>query len=419
MNHIRFPRLNNFPERLLATRAQLWSTVYLSPENRFRVILLRTVLREMRKRPALRNKGFEDVSFELDADSFLTFDDAKIDALIDRLASSQVGFNGNAAQAIKILSSGNSQYEYRWVRFDGGQGTAANSDKPLPDQFYYDLYSDYEQHSLYDQGTIRVAGSRYKALKGDTINLEECVGPFSAVLKAPWSAHPMPDHMTWFQPRDPRYRSGSAWTALDQFASGTDVPGVSGRLLANDPMANIDFVIDTRQQAGFRKPDIFISFCWEDLSMVRRIVRVLHQRKRCYYVLSGPYAGLGGAPVKNSREAVQNADAVILLYSERYAKRYHESQSGPIAGEIMEMTKIVGKKPIVPLSMESAQDLKEKLPWADLGFIGEIPMVGKALRQASDRDIQEAIDNALAYIDRPSAGEPRQRVLKKPKSKRQ
>jgi len=89
--------------------------------------------------------------------------------------------NEDVKKAIELLSGGASKYEYQWVPFDKNKDCDLSRQDILPDNFFFDRYSDYADHSLYDFGSIRISGSRYRLSDGSPsdgiVLLENCVGP--------------------------------------------------------------------------------------------------------------------------------------------------------------------------------------------------------------------------------------------------
>lgn len=393
----------------IAKRALLWSSVYHAPENRFRIVLLRTIFNECSRRTARAQQVFDVARPSMSAQSFLDFDDRWIEEKLHLLASQEGdALSPNTDKALRFLLSNDSGYEYRWVRMKFSRDCDLSRDDVLPNYFYFDLYSDYRSHSLYDKGSVRVQGSRYKTQdrKADKgmANLEDCVGPFSEALKTQWPSLPMPEHMAWFQPSDPRDRTDRRWERLRKFQKGEDDPILRGQFILNDPMLDGSVAFDTRKADGTSPPHIFISFRWDDYGTVYRITEELRSRHRRYFNLGGDYIGSGATVAVNSRKAVHEADAVIILYSESYSKRYHKRiADGAISAEISEMIRRQSSDglPIIVLSMEPFDLLTNKLPWSDLGFEGaHVPAVGKPLRVASDEDLRKSVGDALEQIEK-------------------
>src|ERR1700730_2789461 len=110
----------------LATRASLWSKVYFAPQNRFRVILLLTVLRailglsrgsEDRIIDGVRiNKTTKEA--ELSPDAFLVFDDVYLNATLRTLSGDarlSRELDDQARRAIALLLGDQMNYQHRWI----------------------------------------------------------------------------------------------------------------------------------------------------------------------------------------------------------------------------------------------------------------------------------------------------------------
>jgi HD superfamily phosphohydrolase len=392
----------------LSKRALLWSTVYHSPENRFRVILLRKVFQALAGNENLARRVQQDGLFSHTPHTYLDFDDRRVERIIDTLADVRetLDLHPDVKTALEFLSDGASRYEYQWVPFSLEKDCDLSPrDDVLPASFYFDRYADYQDHSLYDQGSIRLAGSRYRIHDGTPsdgiVQLENCVGPFSAVLlSAKWSSLPMPNHIAWFQPAIREQRDGPAWEKLERFKLGEHDPELQGQFVRSDPMLDAEIGFDARDE-GSVQGNIFISFRWTDYRTVYRIAEILKRRQRRYYNLGGDYIGIGGTIVSNSRAAVREADAIIMVYSHDYAERYRKfNDTGAISAEVHEMIKRVPKLPIAVLSLEPFASLEERLPWNDLGFSGGVPAIGLPIRNISNDTLQRIVLDALKFIDR-------------------
>lgn len=123
------------------------------------------------------------------------------------------------------------------------------------------------------------------------------------------------------------------------------------------------------------------------------------------YLYIKPFQGIGSTPSMNSIEGVRDADVVLLLASSCYCMRYSEEPDGNITKEIFTMhDRLKSDKKsdknfkIVVLSADSYEKIESKLPWSQLGF-DEVPFIGKPLRDASNNDYEEAINEAMKMID--------------------
>lgn len=383
----------------LITRAMLWSSVYLSPENRFRIILLRIALRELCKKTRTLPNFIPWTPHETTADNFLSLHDVFVEAVIEKLHREKTDLDGGGADAVKLLQEGARDYEYRWIRVADQPDPDWRGNIDTPAGFYWDTYADYTErdHTLYDIGSVRIEGNRYSRL-ADPVHLEECMGPFCGMLRTgTWPALPMPKHMAWFAPRSAWTRKGDLWGPLFKFEHAREL---SIQLEFNDPLRGVVTVFDSRKLDGFSGPDIFVAFAWEDREIVKRALAILYERKRKYYVLLDGGSGFGRSSVVNSEHAVDTAQAILMFGSVAYVDSYGADAGGPIHAEVARMTNRRNDIPIVPLGIDSFEDINKKsFPWSQITGEGRIAFVGSALRHTSTAEFRRHIENALKSID--------------------
>jgi HD superfamily phosphohydrolase len=377
------------------TRASLWTSVYFSAQNRFRILLLITLLQGIISDDSCSQEFFGgDARGELSITGFQELDDASLSERIRRLDQGRKRrrLNPRATFALDLLTGRGPEYECVWLPHQEATEHPARELK-LPADLFFDSYSDYrDNHPVYEPGTIRVKADRFRYYKS-LVPLEDCCGAFSQVFKRPMSVVERPDSILLFLPK---HRPSGAWT---QFQRALDGKWLFQKLTEMDPIGPLNFVPDTRGRQGFKEPDIFISFNWADSKLVSRVAQALYNRRRKYYLYIKTFQGVGGTPGKNSIEAVMNAGAVILLASSDYVKRYQEEPNGNIAKEINAMSQRVkaDNLKVIVLSADHFSEI-EKLPWSILGFEG-IPYIGAPLRNATNKLIGEAVDEALEAID--------------------
>ncbi|MBA3973781.1 MAG: hypothetical protein C0504_06135 [Candidatus Solibacter sp.] len=381
----------------LATRAALWTTVYFSAENRFRNILLVTLLREVLQNEDAGRIVLEDgFRGDLSIEAFESLDDVSLHSRLKDLSASTAvrGLEARARKALDILLGEGTDYDCYWVPPHSEEAVAAAKTKYIPpSDLFFDTFSDYqENHSVYEPGTIRVNAMRFQYLGGE-VPLEDCCGAFSGVLKRPWSALERPGSILLFVPRS------TAADGIGDLQHAISAGSLHEAVLELDPLGPVDVSADTRDR-GFQDPAIFISFSWADVRVVRRLVSVLFRHRRKYYLLLRPFQGVGDTPGRNSVRAVQDAGAVMIVASSHYVNRFRDEPNGNIAKEIYTMRDRLkeGNLPVVCLSADEYGDIK-KFPYEALG-LPELPFVGTALRLAPDRLIEDAVREALDVIDR-------------------
>lgn len=381
----------------LATRASLWTTVYFSAVNRFRTLLLITLLRDVLKKDELAEAFFRDkCTGPLSFDAFQELDDISLHTLIRDFSSSKAHrrLGPRARNALDILLGGGPEYEYFWLppgRADG----SSRSRLTIPADLFFDSCADHEvSHSVFEPGSIRVHAPRFRYLAKETLSLEECCGAFSEIFKQPWSALERQGSILIFRPKD---ANGAHWTRV--------LNGLSERSLLHaleeiDPLSPLDCPSDTRKEPGFDGPDLFVSFCWADIRIVRKVVAELYRLRRHYFLLLHDFDGIGGTPGDNSSESVKKSGSVLMVVSAKYIHRFHEKANGNIAKELYTIRDRMRDDdlPVTYLTVDPTGELAD-FPYTLLG-LSELPFVGTVpLRDAQDEKIREAVGAALKSLE--------------------
>lgn len=377
----------------LVLRARLWTTVYSSPQNRFRILLLITLLKGIiEDRECTESLFGRDFRNGLSLRDFQALDDISLIEHITRFYNegAKDRLRKRAQNAIDLLLGYGIEYQCFWLPSPNDL-TQIKQEPVLPDDLFFDTYSNYQDHSLYKPGAIRVKSERYRYLK-NPITLEECCGAFSPTLKGSWSALPMPGNILLFIPKNAK--SGSWNQILQSIKEGA----LYSVLKKNDPLLPT-IHSDTRNEKGVEGKSIFISFAWSDVSLVKAVADALRRKRRRYYLLYDPYQGLGNDTGSNSIHAVNQAEAILVIVSTNYISRYADP-NGNIHKEVIEMTKRYSKNGLKPvfLSADHYEEIRNGLPYEELGYHG-IPYVGKPLEDYSISMIEQAVDEVLKIID--------------------
>lgn len=377
---------------LLAMRAHLYSTVYLSGANRFRVLLLRELLKAVLdgNSQQLRVEVFGEQQFghgvvTFNHDRFMTLDDVTVDGLIELAATarSRNHLSRRGKAALDGLRDP-SLYRERWF------SSLDPLDSVVPVNIPPTVFAEYyEDASRSDQRLVRV-----RMGDGDTaveIPLNELNGPYASITTRPRAELPMRGDVLIFEPKTSRLPSDYQ-AALDSRSLGAAVKAglVQG--------GGIDRP-DTLDDPDYSGPSLFISYCVEDIWVVAAIVGELKRRKRKYYLLAGAHQGVGGTPGENSRDAPRRADACLMVVSVAYQDRILKQPNGNIVKELevaAGMRRISGY-PIVPLATSHFSTLS-RMPWGLLGF-DETPFVGRPLSAHDRNGLAEAVNEALRRID--------------------
>lgn len=380
----------------LATRALLWTNVYFSPQNRFRTLLLTILLQGIVERAECATSFFGgDSRGELSTDEFLALDDVSLTTRIKDFNSAMVTRGSplkgrlcaRAKNALSVLVGETSDYECVWLS-PGPDSDKKHTAPAIPDDLFFDTYSNYQDHSLYESGTVRIHSPRFQRVHSP-IPLEDCSGPFNGMLKGRWSALPMPGSILLFMPQGPRTSA--------KLSAGMSDGSLYDTLMKNDPLNVAGFVTDTRAQ-GLKGPPIFISFTWDDIGVVEAVAEALRARRREYFLLGRRYQGLGGTPGGNSVKCVEEAGAILFVVSISYVSRFQAYPNGNIAKELYAAgPRYAQGLPIVALSVDDHREVVN-FPSALFG-LSEMLFVGEPLRRASKAAVEEAVDEALKHID--------------------
>lgn len=379
----------------LAMRAHLSSTVYLAPAIRFRTLLLIHLLQGIARNEKCAEEFFgAGGKAELTTEDFLELDDASQIVRITDFAQSRTRFqlDSRSKLALDMFVGAAVPYESSWLPA-ASNGDAANLEIKLPQELFYDTFSD-QTRTLYYPGSVRIQSKRFSHFPEPT-PLEQCGGPFTSLFKEECPTLPMPGSTQLFIPR---HRSGQAWKEFDTALEDGWLPLA---LSAQDPLSGIDVPSDTRDLNGFHGPSIFVSFSWADEVVLIKVVRELYRRRLRYHVLLRPFQGVGGTPGENSVAAVRGAERAIVLVSTDYIKRYRDAANGNIHKEVYEMSrhKMARNRKVGFLSVDPFRDVRDGLPWSAFDY-DETPFLGSPLRHATDNTVAEAIEAYLEYVNK-------------------
>lgn len=370
---------------LLAVRAHLYSTVYLSGSNRFRTMLVRTLLEGVDASDSddLRRVAFGTPSPRLGMVRFLLLDDVAVEAIIDavQVAPTRSHLSARASAALRALT-GEEEYRLRWVRSDDAVDQAEPLD--LPSGYFGEYFEDPTRD---DQRLVRV-----RLAQGEKpVPLNTLSGPYCGVVTHASALLPIRGDVLILEParRQPpaRYRAATR--------AGWLGAGVKEGLVHRGRLDDTD----TTHTAGFTGPSVFISYCVEDLPVVTAIVEELRRRKRRYYLIARPFQGVGGTPAANSEDAPRRTDACLMVVSVAYQDRIRNQPQGNIVKELRVASErhALDGYPIVPLTTVHFSAV-DGMPWQFLGFDG-IPYMGRPLRPRDRDSISEAVGEALEVID--------------------
>lgn len=380
----------------LMQRAMLRSQVYYAPDVRFRVTLLAATLSELLKHhPPLMSKYFDAQYGALSAEAFSRLDDI---SLLSQLTSLRAGrdaemLDASIRAAIDMIPSHNVDYEYAWL--DRPMSSEPPATVALKSDIFVDTDWDHERHQLYRPSSVRITAKPY-LMPGETIALEDSGGHGSEFLQMLWDPAPVQAKVLFFVPT-----SRATWFASMQRSDDRTRLGLYQAAIARESDVRLSVVDDTRKYSGHSGPAIFVSFCWDDIDVMRAMLRLLYDRKRRYFAFVEEFHGLGGNPRKNGSSYASQAEAAIILLSRSYVDHVRDP-NGNIYPELMSLGRRLPPERIVVVSLDSKDDYGDALdsfPWTLIGYEGGVPYLGAPLRSPTANLVSRAVDAALQVID--------------------
>jgi hypothetical protein len=297
---------------------------------------------------------------------------------------------GRGRTALTILLNSPSSYECKWISTP--VRTSKGTVELIPPDLFFDSFSDYQEHSLFAAGSIKIESSRFGR---DTRRfLEDCSSPFRELGSSRWSGLESQNSVLLYLPKS---RKTPAW---HKFEPLIDSYSAYSRYWAEDPFSNIEFPSDTTSpQYHFEGKPIFISFHFDDIAVVNKIVDVLYSRRRKYFLLSGEFDGYGIPTDLNSKRAAERAGCALLVLSRSYIERLRQRSSN-IAAEfgVLSARRKRDSHFIVAFVKTDKQTTLRGFPYHKLR-ISPKNYIGRSLRLAGRDAIESGIDRILKVLD--------------------
>ena len=412
--------------QFLAARAHLYSAVYLSPANRFRIVVLTDLLKGVFKNDVCSKRivpprGNPALSIR----DFQQLDDVTLSARIRELKGDDTkDLPSHVQTALSIFVDGKPKYRPIWLPPPAVPTNQEAFTKP-PEELFWDTFSDVGG-KLYTPGSVRVRNAQFKyydRIRGldDTkaIPLEYCGGPFSLIARNKVELLPdspralmtqedesrggenepglrfMPHCILLFEPEMDREKT-SDWSRFD---AGLANGGTYVSLMARDPMTPHDAEPNTWGRSGTIPPKIFISYARPDRSIVHKMIGSLNRQNRQYCALLGKFQEVGPTPTETIEKYIRSAGAVILLISHDYCKRY-QIENSEIRKEVDLMISLRDRLTLIPVPADPFPNLDNAPFLAELRSTGDVPWMGEeSLRELSTPDVDRAVEKLLVYID--------------------
>jgi HD superfamily phosphohydrolase len=380
----------------LMQRAMLRSQVYYAPDVRFRVTLLASTLSGLLKHnPSFMSKYFDAQYGALSAEAFFRLDDVSLLAQLESLRASRDAemLDASSRTAIDMIATHNVNYDYAWL--DRPVSSESAPAVTLKSDIFVDTDWDHERHQLYRPGSVRIM-AKPSLRQGETIALENSGGHGSEFLQMLWESTPVQAKVLFFVPVN-----RIEWFADAQRGDEKTQLGLYQAAVARESDVRLSVVDDTRNYPGYSGPAVFISFCWDDIDVMRAMLRLLYDRKRRYYAFVEEFHGLGGNTRKNGSTYASQAEAAIILLSRSYVDRVRDP-NGNIYPELMSLGRRLPSERIVVVSLDSVEeygDTFDSFPWALIGYESGAPYLGAPLRSPTADLVSRAVDAALRVID--------------------
>ncbi|MDF1489393.1 HD domain-containing protein [Tessaracoccus caeni] len=373
---------------LLALRAHLYSTVYYSAPNRFRVMLVKELLHAIDAAGGdIRKDVFGDSGLVFTSAGLLQLDDLEIEKFVAkaRISSCKHRLSERAEIALSVLSGESNNYKEFWLSTE--DDSPNGEEVSLPPRAFGEYF---QQTRLADGIGVRIRTES----AGEIIDkdLGEMNGPYSRVLKDSKSQLPMRGDVLVYMPENGTISSDYR-RALKEGWLGA---GIKAGLVAKGSVREVD----TRAFDGFAGPAIFISYCHADLPLVAAITDELYRRRRRYVLLAGAFQGIGGTPGYNSRELARQGEACLMITSTAYRDRVRDDPMGAIVSELGEVVKLKAERRTYPVVAISACEFVEmnNFPWRLFG-LEQTPFFGRPLKPGDIQNIEQAVGEAIKKID--------------------
>jgi len=383
-----------------ATRARLWTFVYASPTVRFRQALLKAFLSACfaveRGIEMLKDAGMpRELSFQaflnMDEHSFLT----ALRSMARNPRLGDIAAYGREARSImvKIVT----QYDCRVLGRERPAASAAPiAPIPIQPSVFFDLLADHDdEHKLYTAGSVQVRQCILDKLT-QPVPLERTAGAFASLFHKDTSVPLVRESFFLFLPET---RSAITYKEITS-AMDADLPRLVRSLEEEDIRRELVVADDTWVHAGSRKR-IAISCCFRDRLKIIRVVRELARQKEPYRVLLDSLIGLGNTAPQNSRDLIKDADAVFVLMSSIYLKRWLDEPGSNIAIEVEEIRKKPRQRKVVfPLEPYTLLDGKVGARWNELdsSYTTAPIMVADEL-QSGDERLRKFVEAACTFVN--------------------
>lgn len=373
----------------LMHRNHLYRSVYLHPLKRLHERALRLVMAEIGAKDSFDRLINVPKPGQINLAEFLELTDDRISATLEAISSHSHTrrSGGRLRQALETLNGEDSNgYEGVWVAPDSHAGPVVS----LPSGVLVDARQDYARVGTIDLDFFRVNADQFVS-EGTSPSISSWIPELSAA-----QSDPSPASILAFLPRKLDSRSADILTKARK--QGSLYVSLREKLLSEE----LAVPSDTSRLKSFTGPTVTISWCWEDLKLVRRCVRVLYAAKIRYRLLLDPYDGLGVTPRKNSADLIRSAEVVLVLASPAYIRRSMDAPTGNISEELFAIhtRKATGPAlPVLVVPLDEMTEVRTNFPWLAIDE-REATYLGKSVADSNDEELKALMHEAMGHFRR-------------------
>lgn len=377
----------------LMTRGHLWTTVYLNPENRFKLALLKVVIEEVKKCNELKAKL--NPILTIDLNTFKELDDLKFNNTLKEIKNDKeyINLSNRGKNALNNLLDGAEQYQWYWLKppVDKAKSVAPLS---LPNEVYYDLFIKYREHSLFSPKSIRIKAEKFRKL-GEFVFLEDCSGAFVGFAQTGWATLPKSTSILVFFPVK-TVGDGDDDASWIAFNNAFNNDSLYIQIETKELKArHLDLEINTWESVK-DGDKIFVSFAFEDIEAAKKIATYLKDKGKRVKSVVSPVDGAGSDATTNSVQSAKEADFIIIVFSNNYAQKY--SLGGKIDSHVWEegIVCIHDQKNVIPIPIQNYDMIKNlDFPWIRFKGISNVPVATMNFEEETEQNINDFIEKAL------------------------
>lgn len=397
----------------LTAYAQLWSSVYFAPENRFRVSALATVFQEIKHmeigalRDARADRLANQLAGGLSLAEFLRLDDRQIFNEIQELDSRQVVHTNprlDAALSVLLEKKECPEYDALWVSPPAAfsADSAVGFHELLSGKMFFDAFFQTGSHTLYSKTKkpVLIHSHLLDATKQELF-LHELEGPFKALFQEEtWRFSKKPGSVLVFFP--------SGADARNEVIKQSQNSRFYRKVTEQDPL-RADCYSDTTELPNHDDPAVFVSYESNDLECVHSVCAALYKARRKYYFLRTEACIGGISPKDQSVAYAERAEIALILLSKTYLAKFQQGaqdQDGNIWNEVTVLQQRFVKGQVIvkfltPDGFECVKDfgtfpLPELVGLSRDSFkLTQFPSMSNALRSMTAQELASVVNQIL------------------------